>query len=854
MITITPAVTAVRRACGLPLFLGGLALIGVIPLMFPASAAAQSAAKSFDLPAGSLESTLKRFSEQSGVEVLVPLEGVEGAQTQSVSGQMPPGRALGAMLMGSGFQAFRDVRTGAFTVRRTSEPGEQPVPLQAAAPPNPAPAVASSPPVAPRPSVAPVSADEKITLSPFMVTDTSDKGYYSDQSMIGTRHLEAVLDMDSSVSIITKEMMSDLNPTAVQQVLNYGASGVKQNQGFNDDFEIRGFRTLGAMRDGLVQAINETNELYDVERVEVLRGPAAMLYGDEGLLGGAVNLVTKRPTEEFHGQIQGETSNKNYLKGSLNVSGPLWDFEKAGVKVLYRVTLGGWKDDRFKSIQQRDEKFNGGALTFLFRDKTSITVNLSTYIDKTYMYFDDLSDPTYPNRGDVPDPYIPKFTWSLASPRNVFWHLKSKVFTTEFLHSFTENSSIRAVFGYFDKEDRRRHIRANGFVPGSIFMLNRTDLPIEIDSKLQTVQVDYLHNINIGPPHSWWGMSHAIEAGFQSLVTSGFQRLNTLTELPAIDIRNPDFSQDVLTQNYAFSSNSITYIDEVHYYAQDAVKLFDGRLTVLGGVRFIEHWNQALNALTNVYTYAHPPRRKVYKNGVVLKVTPSISIYGTVAANLVTGGGAILNPGTPYAYTSLDSEGTLKEVGVKFYGLQGHMYGTLAYFDMTQSNLNTAGPAPGGALGPDGKPLQINIPANQSSRGYDGELGFRQPFGKVGTADIVLTYLQLKSLTQNGTTFLNVSPYQYSALAKFRVDSGFLKSLTLGSGVHKQGAILELGGAVVNRLPVTAIAFASYDITKHLTARLNIDNLTDAWYIITGPGLAEGNDPRRFRLSMDYQW
>lgn len=91
--------------------------------------AAETIKKSFDLPADAMEKSLKRFSEQSGLEVLFPTDAVAGVRTQSVRGAMTSRQALDGMLAGTGLGVFQDPKSGALTVKKKSDPnGAVPAP------------------------------------------------------------------------------------------------------------------------------------------------------------------------------------------------------------------------------------------------------------------------------------------------------------------------------------------------------------------------------------------------------------------------------------------------------------------------------------------------------------------------------------------------------------------------------------------------------------------------------------------------------------------------------------------------------------------------------------------------------
>lgn len=98
------------RLLRLFVFLGGPAAVVLV--------AAEAAKFSFNLPVDVLEKSVKRFAAQSGLEVLIPGDEVAEIRTQAVRGEMTSQDALDAMLAGTGLNALRDPKTGAFAVRK----------------------------------------------------------------------------------------------------------------------------------------------------------------------------------------------------------------------------------------------------------------------------------------------------------------------------------------------------------------------------------------------------------------------------------------------------------------------------------------------------------------------------------------------------------------------------------------------------------------------------------------------------------------------------------------------------------------------------------------------------------------
>jgi len=116
------------RICGLHWGLSSRHIIPLALAVFLTSAAlvaAQTSTKSFDLPAGAAEKTLRQFSAQSGLPVLFPTEITKGVRTKAVQGNLPPREALDRMLAGTVLTVIRDKKPDAFTIQRINDPNAQ---------------------------------------------------------------------------------------------------------------------------------------------------------------------------------------------------------------------------------------------------------------------------------------------------------------------------------------------------------------------------------------------------------------------------------------------------------------------------------------------------------------------------------------------------------------------------------------------------------------------------------------------------------------------------------------------------------------------------------------------------------
>lgn len=253
----------------------------------------------------------------------------------------------------------------------------------------------SAPVPAPTPEEKKGEKEEAVQLSPFLVS-YEDEGYHAQRTMVGSRSAKNLIDLPVSVGIINRQELTDLGALSVHDALRYTVSGVTQNQTLNEDLNIRGFRAVSPLRNGVERSTTKSLPLYDIERIEVLKGPSAMLTGSNAGMGGSINYIPRRPTNTPKGEVELSVNDVGVTRFQSNVSGPLK--QSSDFKFDYRLTLGGLKSDapRGKPIEYDDQKFYGGGLAMYFGANSSIMVNGYYFVNKDYTYLEDFLDISVP--------------------------------------------------------------------------------------------------------------------------------------------------------------------------------------------------------------------------------------------------------------------------------------------------------------------------------------------------------------------------------------------------------------------------------------------------------------------------
>ena len=321
--------------------LGIAATATVLPLA--AAHAQQAEARQYAIPAGSLTEALNRFGAESGLGLSFSNALTSGLQSPGLQGRYTTESALQRLLAGTGLEAVP--RGNGYLLRKAA--GEA-------------------------------------RLAPVMVTGAPSRenargpvaGYVAQRSATGSKTDAALTQIPQSISVISAQQMADQGVQSVTTALSYTPGVVGQygdNDVRHDWLTVRGFtpaRYLNGLRlpfgaRGYAQPRIET---FGLERVEVLKGPASVLYG-QAAPGGVLNMVSKRPTGEATREIQLQYGSHDRKQIGLDIGGAVGDGD-----VAYRI-VGVVRDGdtAFDHVEER-KHYLAPSLSLRPSDATTLTL------------------------------------------------------------------------------------------------------------------------------------------------------------------------------------------------------------------------------------------------------------------------------------------------------------------------------------------------------------------------------------------------------------------------------------------------------------------------------------------------
>ncbi|MGE7368430.1 TonB-dependent siderophore receptor [Neorhizobium sp. NPDC001467] len=525
-------------------------------------------------------------------------------------------------------------------------------------------------------------ADGSTMLAPIVVTGNGDdpkgpvKGYVAKSSSTASKTGTPLIETQQSVSVVTRDQIEAQNAQTLGEVLEYTPGVVGQPYGADPRFDspsIRGFdgrqsqflNGLRMMRTAGAPAV----ETYGLERVEVLRGPASVMYG-QGNPGGMTNMISKRPTFETFGEIGVQAGSYDYHGAFFDFGGTVADSDT----LAYRLTGMGRKSGEQTDFLDDDRYFIAPALTFKPDEDTSLTILTSLQHD----------NPSTPS--GLP-PSLTLNATSFRLPRDFYvgdrgFDRSSRTLANlgyEFEHRFDETFTFRQNFRYSRFDWDYQAVSLSSLNGG---MLNPRTL-----RRTTLFQGEHLNTYNMDnqlqADLATGALEHRILFGLDTRYFDNNTRSDFGTA-PGLDIFAPDYDQNFVS-TLTSSSDIRSDLTQIGLYAQDEIRLDNWRATVA----LRQDWARTKSASTNLAglttRYDQRDSKLTGRAGLSYLFDNGIAPYVSYATSFepvapIRRSAAVTVPGEP-------TTGEQVEAGVKYQpeGFDGFF--SAAIYDLKQKNV-----------------------------------------------------------------------------------------------------------------------------------------------------------------------
>lgn len=639
-----------------------------------------------------------------------------------------------------------------------------------------------------------------------VVTGEQDEGYNPSSASVGTRTDTPLRDIPQSIQVVPRQVIEDQQAQRLDEVLRNvpgTAQGADQPLNFSTSFFIRGFdSSTNLLRNGLADYTlqNLGFDAANIERVEVLRGPTSVLYGQAGGpfggFGGSVNLVTEQPLSDPYYQVEGSVGNFGFYRGALDLSGPLNESET----VLYRLNASAQRSESFIDFFEAERYFVSPVLTWLISDQTEITV------DAQYISFSQPFQFGLPAVGTVlpnPNGEIPRDR-NVSEPTDDTYGEAYRI-GYDFEHRFSEEWQLRNAFNasFLDitrdaytyplslQEDNRTLTRGLGF----------------FDNDLRSYNLDTF----VVGEFATGSVNHQLVTGVNlSRVEYGGLFINR--PAASIDIFDPIYGQP--PGDIDFESNSDITLDSLGVYVQDLIAITDNLKILLGGRFDITNQNREEFTATGTVETSQQDEAFSPRVGVVYQPIPAISLYASYgrAFQQVVDNQRIFDP----------ERATQYEVGVRA-DITDRLSANLALYRLTRSNVLT----------PDPEDLNLSIQTGeQRSQGIELDIS-----GEILPGwNIVAGYAYTDARITEDNTFEvgnrlnNIPEHSANFWTTYEIQSGDFSGLGFGLGLFFVG---DRFGDTQNTFELPSYLRTDAAIfyrREQLRAAINIKNLFDIEY------------------------
>ncbi|MEM9807038.1 MAG: TonB-dependent siderophore receptor [Cyanobacteria bacterium P01_D01_bin.56] len=593
-----------------------------------------------------------------------------------------------------------------------------------------------------------------------VVTGDEDEGYNPSNSSTATGTDTPLRDIPLSIQVIPQAVLEDRNVIELGDALETAGSvveaGGRATSVFGPNFLIRGFPVAdGIFRDGVSAFSLAPLTTNDIERVEVLRGPASILFG-QGEPGGIINLVSKRPLSEPFYEVSTTVGSFETYSGALDLSGPLNEDRS----IRYRLNFSYENYGSFVDFVDGERLVVSPIITWDIGPDTSLDI-YGQYISER--------ETTYlgvPASGDgivdvPPSRFLGEEFGDFSQEQfNVGYRLN---------HAFNENLSLHHSLQYLQFEPERYGPLFTSFneATGELERLEyitqgtyrRLFTNAELVGEFETGSIQH---------RTLFGVEYRYDA---EAPTFRFDRA-----YPSINVFNPIYTGIPYSRETNFFRDD--NVDTISVYLQDQIEIIP-ELQLLAGVRYnyINQFRTVQNLGSSRNEFETTDSELTPRFGVVYQPIEPLSIYASYTTSFSPSFGANRN----FDGSAFEAEtGRQFEVGVKA-DLSDQFSLNLAAFDILRQNVSN----------PDPNNPTITLQTGEiASRGIELYVGGEiLPGWNITSAYTYLDAFVSKD-TRNtvGNRLANVPENQFSLWTTYEVQEGDLAGLGAGLGLFYVGA------------------------------------------------------------------
>ncbi|MDF1656742.1 MAG: TonB-dependent siderophore receptor [Verrucomicrobiales bacterium] len=684
---------------------------------------------------------------------------------------------------------------------------------------RPAPVVNSTPNPQPAPVPEPIVIEPETIDEPLIISDVN-------VLRTGT----PILDLPRSVSVFSEQRIEDQGIRNIGEIVDYTPGvNTSQGEGHRDSIVFRGQprSTADFFIDGVRDDVQYYRGLYNIEQVEILRGPSALVFGRGGT-GGILNRVTKKPV------IGGNFTNYDITVDTFGGNLTQFDWNQTlgdtstesigkGGKHLVEEPVSAFRLNGFYEYLNNHRDFYDGNRVGV-NPTLALQIAPDTRLDLSYEYnnherFIDRGIPTGAN--GLPVTALAGIVF--GDPEQNFSEFESHAIRASLSHDFSDTWKGRLTAFYGDYEKTYQNFYASGY--------NQATDQVTIDGYIDnTFRENFVLSGDLVGEFETGFIEHKVLIGGEYSNTSSDQnRFNSFWDTTMADTEVFNASNfrlqngaainsagNLATNNFNVDLNDDTRvnIDTYSIFLQDEIALSD-HLDLVLGARFDSFDIEVFNAV-NGQTRTRRDEEISPRLGLIIKPVESVSIYGSFSESFlprsgeqfanINGNNNALDPDT---FTNM-------EVGVKW-DIQPDFSFRTAVFEIEQSSPQVA----------DNDPATFDVIDTVTS-GFEAELvGNLTDRWFISTGYTYLDADQVNRTGPNGLRPREVPKHSFSVWNQYAVTERL--GFALGV-IFQDDSFADNGNTAVLPDYTRVDAAAFYRLSERYRLQVNIENLFDTEY------------------------
>ncbi|WP_157505052.1 TonB-dependent siderophore receptor [Dyadobacter beijingensis] len=685
-----------------------------------------------------------------------------------------------------------------------------------------------------------LSGDQR-QLEEITITGTGSQ-YKTSISSLATRTDAPLLEVPQSVQVISHQIIKDRQAFTLNDITPL-MTGVKANNSMGG-FALRGFTgynpndasftTFNGIR-GTLYLWSQQPLLYNIENVEILRGPASALLS-ESMPGGIINFVTKKPLQENRFEFTAAYGSWNAARFSVDATGPL----NKSKRLLYRLIVGYDRTNSFRDYQKVKNFFLAPSLSYNFAPGTSLNLEVNYAYQRAVQQYDRGRYVKSNADGTFDFDYYPKNV-TVQSPSD-FGKTKNSSATL----TFTHQAGSGLTFSFVQRYVRSKFNFADHFVSGAIRNDSISRSYSYWDYDQFNAQTTAFANYKI----STGKVRHSLLGGVDYNRFGWYKNDYRSSPTTRISILHPDYSNDVPPVN-----PKVDYYDDneqatnlIGGYLQDQIS-FGEKFKALLSLRY-DHYRLKQTPLSerdDLQGDESAAKAWVPRIGLVYVPVSNLSFYGSYnrsfAPQLSNNGGA----GGPFPPRTSEQF----EVGYKGDFFKKILSTMVAVYNIDYKNILAPNPTAA-------NPNQQTVVRGTRSRGAEITIQ-----GNIKTLSIITGYAfndhvltSTSSIGKEGFRYVNAPKHIANVMLKYNLTNGVLQGL--GFGVGGRHVSEQVGNLATQTfiIPASTVldAMANYEAGRY-NVQFNVYNFTNANYYNGGLSrvtVASLGNPINFRVGVSY--